>query len=236
MTQLPVSLPHVSFRAVLGASHDLPVVVAVGTVLLGLAYLFFGRRLFRLLVVVAGALLGAQLGLLAARAFSLPALWVAIPAALVVGGLAWPLWQVILFVLGGGVGALVTGEALVGATGYQDQLIYGLVAGFVLGGVVALLLFKAMSIGLTALFGALLVYLGSVALLAGHVPVVGRLPAMPLLSAAAIGILTLVGIVAQLAQGDPEVRRRRRREEAEARTKKKEDARAKDSYDRYLGG
>lgn len=169
MADLLPSLPVTSWLALPGA---LPFWGASAAVVVGSAYLFFGARLFRLLMVAAGALLGAELGRQLAIGLELPVPWVAVPLSVILGGVAWPLWQLALFLLGGAVTALAVGEVLAQALSERMQVLYGIAAAFLVGGALSLALVRAMTIGITAILGAGLVWAGGVSLLSDRKSVV----------------------------------------------------------------
>lgn len=223
-------LDALSVHTLLGLGKGLPWVA--GAILLGVgaAYCFFGRRIFRLLIVGVGAAAGWELGRIVGIHFEITPTWVALPVSAVLAGLAWPAWQVGVFALGGGFGAVIFAEGLASAAGDQEFVLYGAIAGFVLGGIFAVMLIRMMSVGLTAVTGAFLIYTGLIALL----PFLKGLPDKTLISLALIGIFSLAGVVAQLAQGDPEEMRVQRDKEREARKKARDDAEAQVRWQKYL--
>ncbi|MDF1563730.1 MAG: hypothetical protein P1V51_11850 [Deltaproteobacteria bacterium] len=223
-------LDSLSLPTLLTLGRGLPLVA--GAILLGVgaAYCFFGRRIFRLLIVGVGAAAGWELGRITGVHFGITPMYIALPVSLVLAGLAWPAWQIGVFVLGGGVGAVIGAEGLSGAAGDREMVLWGAVAGFVLGGLLAVMLIKVMSVALTAVVGAFLVYTGLVAIL----PFLQGLPGRPLVSLSLIGIVALAGMVAQLAQGDPEENRTRRAKEKEERQKARDDAEQKERWAKYL--
>lgn len=224
-----------SLDRILGTGLQLSPVMGGALAGIGVVYLIFGKRLFRFLIVGAGAAAGYEAGRVAGVHLEVNPLYTGVALSLVSGGLAWPLWQFALFVIGGLVGAVFTGEALVGTTGIDDYMVYGLLSGFILGGIFSVLLTKVMSVGLTAVLGAGLVYVGGLAVAVHFVPGLKTLPSMTLVSIAILGVLTGAGVVAQMAQGDPEENERRRQQEKKDREAEAVDQEAKRRWERYLG-
>lgn len=219
------------------SARSVPTWAPIPLVVLGGVYLLFGKRLFRILIAGAGAAVGYHLGLLAAGQLGIlgdTARYVAIGASLVLGGISAAVWQIAIFLVGAVAGAMLFKEAAVGFTHDDSYQWFGLGGGFLIGGIASAAMARAMAVGLTAFLGACMLYVGGVALLAKHVPFVARLPDMPLVSLSIVGVLTLAGSVAQMAQPDEEDLARRKLDKAEAKAKAKADAEAAERYQRYL--
>ncbi|MBI3884829.1 MAG: DUF4203 domain-containing protein [Opitutae bacterium] len=121
----------------------------------GLLDCFYGYRVFRLTLAVAGALAGAIFGQAAAAALGLGAggaLGGVIVGALLGGGLAFLLYLVGVFLAGFGFGAAL-GILLLANFNHMVALLSGLVLG-VIGGVVAVKIQRVLLILSTALLGA----------------------------------------------------------------------------------
>ncbi len=232
---MPQVLRALSFDSLLRLPGQIPAVVGIPLVILGCVYLFFGKRLFRLLVAAVGAAVGFEAGRLLGLHFQVRPLWLELPGALIVGGVFWPLWQIAVFLVGGGFAALLGAQAMEAGTSDPQSFLIGAAAGFLLGGLASILLVKAMAVIITAAAGAVMVFVGGVAL--GHgIPLVRSLSHLPLVAAAVMGILMVAGIVAQMGQPDAEVANKRKIEEAEQRAKEKADAEARERYQRYRHG
>ncbi len=178
----------------------------------GLLACFFGYRLFRLVLVVFGFILGA----LFASSFVAPSNTVAMIVAVVVGGLAGGLlmfaaYFVGVFLVGAGLGALVL--QAVWAQFFASQPNIFLLAFFaILGGVLAAIAQRYVIIVATAFGGAQTAIAGVVAVLASREP---RRPAPDDVWIGHLGIpavsrdwpfvawllLGVVGLVVQLSTG-----------------------------------
>lgn len=224
-------LDALSLTSLLRVGRGLPMAAGVALVLVGAVYCFFGRRLFRLLIVGVGAAAGWEIGRLAALHLGVPATYIALPLSCVLAGLAWPAWQVGVFGMGGGVIAVAMAHIADASWREPTYTLYAAIGGLIAGGLFAVALTRAMSVAMTAAAGAYLVYTGLVA----FVPFLRFLPSKPLVSLSLMGIVALAGLAAQIAQGDPEEARERRRiekAEREAARKKVED---EERWRRYLG-
>jgi len=138
-----------------------PAVAAAILVPVGLAFLLWGFRLYRWLVVLAYVGIGIVLGLAAAEYFAFnPSVGIMV-GAIVLGVLAWPLHRLGWGLLGGVVfaTALVAAASLMGIESRLHLYLIGIVA-FVAGMAVTLLLMKPIIIVITALGGAGLVATG----------------------------------------------------------------------------
>ena len=136
-------------------ARDHPAVLIV----LGMVYLFFGWRTYKFTVVLTGAIIGFACGLLIAEVFELRPIVPALICALLYGLIAWPLQKVVLFLMGGLVGAAIVSVAARGHLLPFETLLAALV-GFILAGIIALWLLKPMVITLTAMYGAASCVLG----------------------------------------------------------------------------
>lgn len=182
---------------------------AVLAIALGGLICFFGYRLLRVTLGVAGFLLGAGLGWFFASAISGIAPLVVIIIALAAGALGAVLAALIyklgVFLLGAGAGALIAASFLAGRTGTVGTLV--IIAVAVLTGVVTVLLQRAMVTVLTALAGAWGVALGAFHLVGWLDMHAGRTlpealqptPGRALIMLACWLGLALVGLVLQLA-------------------------------------
>jgi hypothetical protein len=144
LTALPQAMEHIDWY------------VAVLLVPLGVASLLYGYRIFKGVVMVYSAVLGAAAG------FWLTETQLAIPQWAWVGGLAgaalmallaWPLVRYFVCFWGAVAGGLA-GWAVARATGGDHAMLIGVVAGAILGLILAGVVFRAMIIITTAVIGA----------------------------------------------------------------------------------
>ena len=187
------------------------VAAAALAIVLGTLICFFGYRLLRVTLAVAGFLLGAGLGWFFASAIVGIVPVVVIIITLVTGILGAVLAAVVfklgVFLLGAGAGALLAGFFLAGLTGTTGTVVVIAVA--VLAGVVTVLLQRVMVSILTALAGAWGIALGAFHL-AGWLDMNAGMAALealrpvPVRAIIVIGswlVLGIIGLVVQLAQG-----------------------------------
>ncbi len=173
----------------------------------GFLFLFFGWQVYRVAWVALGVLVGGAIGagisfaLDAGLGVYIPALVLAIPIGLILGMLTLKLQKVGAFIVGGLAGAVP-----VLSQPHLIQSEYGLyaTAGFVflLGGVLAVLLWRPMIILSFSVLGASLIAHG--AFFASDcvegVDLRGRAAAHPVVTACAVGVLSFLGIFFQVKE------------------------------------
>ncbi|MBN2584956.1 MAG: hypothetical protein JXL80_17970 [Planctomycetes bacterium] len=141
--------------------------VAVLLVPLGVVSLLYGYRIFKGVVTVYSAVLGAVAGWwLTATQFAQPQwAWLGgLIGAAVMALLAWPLVRYFVCFWGAVAGGLA-GYAVARAMGGQNAMLIGVGAGLVLGLVLAAVVFRTMIVIMTSVVGAHLAVFGVVALL-----------------------------------------------------------------------
>lgn len=166
----------------------------------GLVLLLYGLKVFRVVVVLNAAYLGAMLGLIVNHQTGVG--WWAIPASgLVLAILAWPLMRVAVALMAGLAGGLL--GLLVGSTMLLDSqfIIAAAAIGLLVSGLLAFVVFRAIIICLTALEGAAMAAIGLAGLVMSIEPVRDALAAAldgrPLLLAALVLLPAAVGCVYQ---------------------------------------
>jgi hypothetical protein len=167
----------------------------------GLVYLLYGFKIFRILVMVNAALLGAWAGEWASGRFGWP-WWVALLGASALGVLAWPLMRYAVCLMGGLAGAFLGAMIARSAAPDATSVAVGAGIGLAVLGVLAFVIFRIVIICFTSLQGALLTVAGVVGLVARfekaaaavHAALVGR----PYLLAILIGVPAVIGVVYQL--------------------------------------
>lgn len=138
---------------------------AVITIAFGLILMFHGWRIYKTLVVISFAIIGLVMGMLIGSKAGSP-LWGAVLGMLVLGFASVPLMQWGISILGAIAGGVIT-AGLWYAAGLPDKYILaGGLIGVVAGGMMSFIVIKASVVLFTSLQGALLVVLGSLALLA----------------------------------------------------------------------
>jgi hypothetical protein len=186
----------------------------------GLAFLVWGFRLYRWLVILAFAAIGGLLGLALATYLQFSGLVGLVAGALVMGVLAWPLHRFGWAVLGGMAFSLVASEAarLGGVVGPVALFIIGAIA-FIVGVTLTLWLLRPLIIVVTSILGGGL--LAEAALrLADAWPTMGEpvheaLAARPWLPLAFALGLAAVGAVLQLSDSSHARRKKKRAVEEE---------------------
>jgi len=201
-----------------------PMAAAVLLVPVGIAFLLYGFRLYRWLVVLAYVGIGVVLGMAAALYldFSEPA--GIMVGAVVLGVLAWPLHRAAWGLLGGMLFAVIFVEIadVVNIRGATPLVLVGVVA-FIAGVALTVLLMKPLIVVITSLVGAMFLALGTVSLtewwpLVGD-PVGRVIAARRYIPVAIVLLLAAVGSVLQVL------------DTAESRKKKKKKKRKKGGDD-----
>ncbi|MBI9016233.1 MAG: hypothetical protein JEZ07_03120 [Phycisphaerae bacterium] len=127
-------------------------------------YLFYGWRLFKVLVVINFALIGLLIGKFAGQQAGSP-MWGGILGTVAAALLAWPFMKVGVALLGATAGAIL-GAALWWATPLNNDLCWsGALAGFVAGGLLAFSSYKVSIMLFTSLQGAVFLASGMLILL-----------------------------------------------------------------------
>lgn len=208
----------------------------IGLVLIaaGVAYLFFGKWLFRVFVAGLGIAIGLELGRFVAASQDIGAEWFPWVVAAAVGLIAWPLWQLVIFVGAGGAMALALGEMVHGIDGQERFYLAAVLFGFLAGGLLAVVVMRAIAVGLSALAGATLVMAGLLAVGYGKLPFVDGIaePGWPRM--AFFLLLVGLGVLVQLFLPAPEDMSERREEKEKGRAKADDDAEARRRYERAL--
>jgi len=141
------------------------VATSIISVLAGLAFLVWGFRLYRWLVVLLFVVIGIAVGIEAAHYFGFSQSIGIVAGAVVLGVLAWPLHRAGWGMVGGIVFTLVFAgfAAYSGIEGRLELILIAVVA-FVAGAAVTMLLMKPLIIVITSLVGASVLTEGTVAL------------------------------------------------------------------------
>ncbi len=139
--------------------------MSILSVLAGLAFLVWGFRLYRWLVVLLFVVIGIAVGIEAAAYFGFNQSIGIVAGAVVLGVLAWPLHRAGWGMVGGIVFALVFSgfAAYMGIEGRLELILIAVVA-FVAGAAVTMLIMKPLIIVITSLVGASALTEGTVAL------------------------------------------------------------------------
>lgn len=147
--------------------HYHPLMAAVLLIPVGIAFLLYGYRLYRWLVVIAYVGIGVVLGMAAAAYLGFNQSVGIMAGAIVLGVLAWPLHRAGWGLLGGILFAIVFREvsAVMGMEGQLQLALIGAVA-FLVGVVLTVLLLKPLIVVITSVVGGTLLALGALSLVA----------------------------------------------------------------------
>jgi len=136
---------------------DLYHIISIGACLVGLAMILWGLRLFQIYIILMGLCLGGVAGaILGGMIFNARDAMVigGIVLGLLGGALAWPMQKLFVFI-GSGIMTGLSGLALSASMGIPDHMWFlaGLVL-FIVGGVIALLLYEYFIIVVMAFTGS----------------------------------------------------------------------------------
>jgi hypothetical protein len=190
----------------LGWCQDMGPATAVLLVLAGAVYLALGWHLFRMLVMLNAALLGAFLGaLIGERLDSVAAC--AFFGGFTAAAVAWPLMDYAVSIMGAVVGG-VLGASIWCIAGQEPAMAWaGAMTGMVAFGMLSFILFRGSVIMFTSLQGAFMLIFGVLGLLCKYqaiAPAVAKgLAVHPMVLPAAVFVPALVGLLFQQSQLPP---------------------------------
>lgn len=183
--------------------HYHPLMAAALLMPVGIAFLLYGFRLYRWLVVIAYVGIGVVLGMAAAAFFNFNQSVGIIAGAILLGVLAWPLHRAGWGVLGGILFAVVFREvaAVMGIEGWLPLALISVVA-FLAGVALTVLLLKPLIVLITSLVGGTFLALGALSLAAlwpalGG-PVEKAIDARPYVPVVVVLVLAVVGSMLQV--------------------------------------
>jgi len=143
---------------------DLSWLHAVMAISVGVVYMLYGWRIFRVLVVIAFGLVGMFVGMLAGRQFG-SQIWGGLFGLIALCVLAVPLMKWCVSMLGAVAGGIITGGIWY-ACGLPDMYLWaGAVIGVVAGGLISFILLKVSVMLFTSLGGSAIMIVGLLALL-----------------------------------------------------------------------
>lgn len=186
--------------------HNMGPGLAAVLILAGVVYLLFGFAMFKTLVMLNAAAVGAVAGALIGTRTNatLPA---AIIGGLVAAAITWPLMKYAVAVMGGTFGALLA-ATIWRAVGLEPSYTWaGALTGLVGGGLLCFILFRGCVMMYTSLQGALMLILGLLGLLFKYqelAPNIGKYMALkPFLLPMCIFVPALAGLMYQQANAKP---------------------------------
>ncbi len=146
-------------------------ITALALILAGLVSLFWGWRVFKILIVANAAIVGAAAGAYLGQEFRRQAgdnivIFAALAGGLVMAAVAWPLMKYAVSIMGGlagsviGYGAWHYGVTLTNRSELAEHAWVGALIGLILLGLLAFLIFKTVVMVLTAMEGSVLAVAG----------------------------------------------------------------------------
>lgn len=143
---------------------DLSWLHAVIAISVGIVYMLYGWRIFRILVVISFGLLGMALGIYAGRNFGSP-IGGALVGLVAMAMVSIPLMKWCVALLGAVAGGIVTGGLWYAFGLPLDYIWAGTIIGIVAGGLISFILLKISVMLFTSLGGSVIMMVGILALL-----------------------------------------------------------------------
>lgn len=189
---------------------------------LGVAFLLYGFRLYKWLVILVYAFAGGVLGAVAAQYAGVHMLIGMTAGALLMGLVAWPLHRLGLALLGG-VGLALAAMMVAAAMGVTSQatLVMIVIGAFIGGTIITAILLRPLIILMMSLNGAVLMVQAALCLAVAWPsfgePMLGLLRRQPYLFGVAVLVLTAVGCLLQFSDegGKAGAGKKKRKKEAE---------------------
>ena len=144
--------------------NDLSWLHAVIAISVGLVYMLYGWRIFRILVVICFGLAGMYLGIFIGRNLGSP-IWGGIAGLVLLAVVSVPLMKWCVSILGAVAGGVLTGGLWYACELPLDYIWAGAVIGVVAGGLISFILLKASVMLFTGLGGSTMMMVGVLALL-----------------------------------------------------------------------
>lgn len=143
----------------------LPWLAALLIISVGIVYMLYGWRIFRVLVTISFGFLGMFLGIFAGQRMGSGAvIWGGIIGMLLFAFISVPLMKWCVSVLGAIAGGVITAGIWIAFGLSQTYLPAGFVVGFVAGGLISFILLKASVMLFTSLGGSMIMVTGMLAL------------------------------------------------------------------------
>lgn len=150
---------------------SLGLIEALTFISFGVVCLFYGWRVFKVLVVISFAMFGALIGMWLNTKIGVAGNpLIAVLLAIVFGIVSFPLMRWSVCILGAMAGAIITGGAWF-AAGLPEEFIWaGALIGFIAGGMISFIVFRIAVMLFTCLGGSALIVTGLLALLYRYQP------------------------------------------------------------------
>jgi hypothetical protein len=203
-SDVPFTWPHQ--RDLLTWCQQMSPGVAVGLMVVGIIYLLFGIQIFKVLVLLNAAVIGAYVGAYLGQegdAAMIGAVIVGVAAA----AIAWPTMKYAVAIMGGIFGALL-GASIWRGINLDPNLVWaGAMVGLVGFGMLSFVLFRGSVMMYTSLQGSFMLVFGILGLIYQYADaakqVSEHLKIQPVLLPASIFIPALIGLIFQQHHGAP---------------------------------
>jgi hypothetical protein len=144
---------------------SLGLVEAMTFIAFGAVCLFYGWRVFKILVTICFGLLGIFVAVLANKYIQGQVVWLALAFIVIFAALSIPLMKYGVMLLGAAAGGIITGGAWL-AVGLPERFILaGALIGIIAGAMISFIVFKIAVMLFTSLGGSTLIAIGSLAIL-----------------------------------------------------------------------
>ncbi len=143
---------------------DLSWLHAVIAISVGIVYMLYGWRIFRILVVICFGLAGMYLGIFAGRQFG-SQIWGGLLGLALFATVSVPLMKWCVSILGAAAGGAITGGVWYALGLPLDYIWAGVAIGLVAGGLISFILLKVSVMLFTALGGSVIMMVGVLSLL-----------------------------------------------------------------------
>lgn len=155
----------------------LPWMVALLIISVGIVYMLYGWRIFRVLVTISFGFLGMFLGMIAGRQLGSNAIiWGGVVGMALFAFISVPLMKWCVSVLGAIAGGIITSGIWIACGLSEAYLPAGFIVGFVAGGLISFILLKASVMLFSSLGGSIIMVTGMLALWYQYeIRVLGRL-------------------------------------------------------------
>lgn len=185
------------------AITSLDMLQALMFIAFGVVWLFYGWRVFKVLVVISFALLGLSLGVMLAERISGQSAQVlgGLVGMVLFGMLSVPLMRWAVSILGAVAGGLLTAGVWY-AFGLPEQYIWaGALIGVIAGGMISFIIFKIAVMLFSSLGGSTLVLMGVLAIFYMYEPMADGIENLVMVHRwflpAALAVPTIIGIIVQ---------------------------------------
>lgn len=144
---------------------SLDLVEALTFIAFGFVCLFYGWRVFKILVTICFGLFGMMVAVWANIYIQGQVVWLALVSVVLFGALSIPLMRYGVMLLGAAAGGIITGGGWL-AAGLPEQYIWaGALVGVIAGGLISFIVFKIAVMLFTCLGGSSLIVVGFLAIL-----------------------------------------------------------------------